>query len=152
LIDRGELPRGINNLRLGEAFIAGREAAYKRRIKDTFDDAVILEAQIIEIQTKPSMPAGERGVDAFGEKPPFKDRGLLTRAICAVGRQDLDVSGIIPQDPGVEILGASSDHLMLNISPSEGNYAVGGVIRFIPNYAALLRLFTSPYIGRIYTD
>jgi predicted amino acid racemase len=150
LIEKGELPPGINNLRLGEAFIVGREAAYKRRIKDTFDDAVSLEAQIIEIQTKPSVPVGERGIDAFEEKPSFTDRGLLKRAICAVGRQDLEISGISPLDPGVEILGASSDHLILNISASERNYTVGGTIRFIPNYTALLRLFTSAYIGRVY--
>jgi predicted amino acid racemase len=150
LIEKGELPTGINNLRLGEAFIAGREAAYKQRIKDTFDDAVSLEAQIIEVQTKPSVPAGERGVDAFEEKPSFEDRGLLKRAICAVGRQDLEISGIVPLDPGVEVLGASSDHLILNVSASERDYAVGGTIRFVPNYTALLRLFTSAYIGRVY--
>jgi predicted amino acid racemase len=152
LIEKGELPRGVNNLRLGEAFVAGREAAYKRRISGTFDDAVILEAQIIEIQTKPSVPAGERGVDAFGERPSFEDRGPQKRAICAIGRQDLDVSGIIPEDSAVEVLGASSDHLIVNIGASEQPYGVGGTIRFIPNYTALLRLFTSPYAGRVYKD
>jgi predicted amino acid racemase len=152
LVERGGLPGGINNLRLGEAFIVGREAAYKQRIGGTFDDAVILEAQIIEIQTKPSMPRGERGVDAFGERPSFEDRGPLRRAICAIGRQDLDVPGIIPQDPGVEVLGASSDHLVLNLSAPERDYRVGGTIRFVPHYTALLRLFTSPYIGRVYKD
>lgn len=152
LIEKGELPRGINNLRLGEAFIAGREAAYKQRIRGAFDDAVILEAQIIELQTKPSVPVGERGVDAFGERPSFKDRGPMKRAICAIGRQDLEVSGIIPEDPAVEVLGASSDHLMLNTGASERDYRVGGTIRFVPRYTALLRLFTSPYVGRVYKD
>ena len=152
LAEKGELPRGINNLRLWEAFIAGREAAWKRRINGTFDDAEILETQIIEIQTKPSMPAGERGVDAFGERRSFEDRGPQKRAICAIGRQDLEVSGIIPQDSGVEVLGASSDHLVLNISASERDYRVGSTIRFVPGYTALLRLFTSPYIGRVYKD
>jgi predicted amino acid racemase len=150
LIGKGELPRGISNLRLGEAFIAGREAAYKTRIKGTFDDAVILEAQIIEIQTKPSLPLGERGVDAFGERPPFRDQGPLKRAICAAGRQDFEISGIIAQDQGIEILGASSDHLILNISRSEQSYRVGDTVRFVPNYTALLRLFNSAYIGRVY--
>jgi predicted amino acid racemase len=151
LIEKGQLPRGINNLRLGEAFIVGREAAYKTRIRNTFDDAVTLEAQIIEVQVKPSMPSGERGVDAFGEKPVFKDRGMMKRAICAVGRQDLDLSGIIPLDPGLEILGASSDHLILNIGSAERDYKTGDTIRFIPDYTAVLRLFTSPYAGRVYS-
>jgi predicted amino acid racemase len=150
LIEKGELPAGINNLRLGEAFIVGREAAYKTRIKNTFDDAVILEAQIIEAQTKPSLPLGERGLNAFGERPVFRDQGMIRRAICAVGRQDVELTGIVPVDGGIEILGASSDHLILNISPSEQNYRVGDTVHFIPNYTALLRLFTSPYIGRVY--
>jgi predicted amino acid racemase len=151
LIKKGELPAGINNLRLGEAFIVGREAAYKTRIPGTFDDAVTLEAQIIEVQVKPSFPLGEQGVDAFGERPVFEDRGLLKRAICAVGRQDLDPGGIIPLDRGVKILGASSDHLILDVSSAEQNYRVGDTVHFVPNYVALLRLFTSPYIGRVYS-
>jgi predicted amino acid racemase len=151
LIEKGELPAGINNLRLGEAFIVGREAAYKTRIPGTFDDAVTLEAQIIEIQTKPSLPLGERGIDAFEERPVFTDRGRIRRAICAVGRQDLEPKGIIPADKGVEILGASSDHLIMDISAAERNYRVGDTVRFVPNYVALLRLFSSPYIGRVYS-
>jgi predicted amino acid racemase len=150
LLARGELPEGINNLRLGEAFIVGREAARKTRIPGAFDDAVILEAQIIELRLKPSLPLGERGVDAFGERRVFRDQGLIRRAICAVGRQDLELSGIIPVEKDIEILGASSDHLILNLSPSERNYRVGDIVRFVPNYTALLRLFTSPYIGRVY--
>jgi predicted amino acid racemase len=150
LIGRGELPAGINNLRLGEAFIAGREAAYKKRIDGAFDDAVTLEAQIIEIQVKPSLPLGERGVDAFEGRPVFTDRGIIRRAVCAVGRQDLELRAVIPAEEGVEILGASSDHLIMDISNSERNYRIGDTIRFIPGYTALLRLFTSPYISRVY--
>jgi predicted amino acid racemase len=150
LIERGELPAGINNLRLGEAFIVGREAAYKTRIKNTFDDAVILEAQIIEAQTKPSLPLGERGLDAFEGRPVFKDQGMIRRAICAVGRQDLELGGIIPLDKGLEILGASSDHLIVNVDSSARDYKTGDTVSFIPNYTALLRLFTSRYIGRVY--
>jgi predicted amino acid racemase len=152
LIQKGGLPGGINNLRLGEAFILGRETTNLTRIENTFNDATILETQIIEIKTKPSMPVGESGVDAFGGKPVFRDQGTMKRAICAAGKQDFELSGIVALDPGVEILGASSDHLIVNISASEYNYKVGDIIRFIPNYAAILRLFTSPYIGRVYMD
>ncbi|MDR1410675.1 MAG: alanine racemase, partial [Spirochaetaceae bacterium] len=90
LIEKGGLPGGINNLRLGESFILGRESAYGARIQNTFNDAVILETQIIEAQVKPSMPSGESGFDAFGNRPVFEDRGMMKRAICAVGKQDLD--------------------------------------------------------------
>jgi predicted amino acid racemase len=152
LIQNGGLPRGINNLRPGEAFILGRETANLTRIENTFNDAMILETQIIEIKTKPSIPAGESGVDAFGEKPVFKDQGMMKRAICAAGKQDFEFSGITARDPDVEIIGASSDHLIVNISSSAHNYKVGDIISFIPNYTAILRLFTSPYIERVYLD
>jgi predicted amino acid racemase len=152
LIERGGLPEGINNLRLGESFILGRETAYGARIKNTFNDAITLETQIIEVQVKPSMPSGESGFDAFGNRPVFEDRGMMKRAICAVGKQDIDPAGITPLDPGIEILGASSDHLIINISSSENSYKTGDIIRFTPDYGAVLRLFTSPYIGRVYSN
>jgi predicted amino acid racemase len=151
LIERGELPEGINNLRLGEAFILGRETAGRQRIKNTFSDAVTLEAQVIEVQTKRSMPVGESGADAFGNKAVFEDRGLIKRAILAVGRQDVDPANIISEDPNVTILGASSDHLMLDISASATDYRVGDALRFSMNYGALLRAFTGSYIRRRYT-
>jgi predicted amino acid racemase len=152
LIQNGGLPQGINNLRPGEAFILGRETTNLTRIANTFNDAMMLETQIIEIKTKPSIPVGESGVDAFGERPVFKDQGMMKRAICAVGKQDFEFSGVTAQDPGVEIIGASSDHLIVNVSSPAHNYKVGDVIRFIPNYTAILRLFTSPYVGRVYLD
>jgi predicted amino acid racemase len=155
LIEKGGLPSGlppgINNLRLGESFILGRETAYGARIKNTFNDAVILETQIIEVQVKPSMPSGESGFDAFGKRPVFEDRGMMKRGICAAGKQDTDPAGIIPLDPGIEILGASSDHLIVNLTAAERDYKTGDILRFIPDYGALLRLFTSPYVSRAYT-
>ena len=69
LIDRGEMPEGINNLRLGEAALLGNDTAYETDLPGTVGDTVILEAQIVELKEKPSLPIGEVGVDAFGQKP-----------------------------------------------------------------------------------
>ncbi|MDR2490920.1 MAG: alanine/ornithine racemase family PLP-dependent enzyme [Spirochaetaceae bacterium] len=148
LIEKGELPSGITNLRLGESFILGNDTAYLSRIEGTYNDAVLFTAQIIELKTKPSMPEGEIGVDAFGNKPEFEDRGPVLRAIAAAGRQDIDPAGLTPTDPKVRILGASSDHLLLEIGG--GDYSVGGAVSFALNYSAFLRAFTSPYVGRQY--
>jgi predicted amino acid racemase len=98
------------------------------------------------------MPSGESGFDAFGKRPVFKDRGMMKRAICAAGKQDIDPAGITPLDPGIEILGASSDHLIVNMNASERSYKTGDILTFIPDYGAVLRLFTSPYVSRIYPD
>ena len=69
LVDKGELPEGINNLRLGESFLLGNDTAYETKLPGTVSDGLILQAQIIELKEKPSLPIGEVGVDAFGEKP-----------------------------------------------------------------------------------
>ena len=157
LIEKGEregeaagLPRGINNLRLGEAFILGNETAYSRRIEGTNSDAVTLEAQIIELKTKPSLPIGEVGVDAFGEKPYYEDRGLIKRAILAIGKQDAEIGSMMPVDSKIDILGASSDHLILDVTKSDREYRVGDVVRFTLGYGGLLKAATSAYVGRIY--
>jgi predicted amino acid racemase len=152
LIGKGELPTGINNLRLGEAFVLGTEAAYRARINDTFDDAVTLEAQIIELQTKRSIPLGESGVDAFAEKPVYEDRGMIRRAILAIGRQDADAANLMPEDPRADILGSSSDHLIMDVSKSERNYKIGDTVRFKLGYGSFLRLFTSRYVSRRYEE
>ena len=44
LINRGELPEGINNLRLGEAALLGNDTAYETDLPGTVGDTVILEA------------------------------------------------------------------------------------------------------------
>ncbi|MDR2343254.1 MAG: alanine/ornithine racemase family PLP-dependent enzyme [Spirochaetaceae bacterium] len=150
LAEKNELPAGINNLRLGEAFILGNETAYGSRIKNTFGDAVTLEAQIIEIQTKPSVPEGEIGVDAFGETPVFRDRGSIERALLALGRQDIDPGGLFPCDAGINVLGASSDHLILDISGADRPYRVGDSVRFTLSYGAALRAFTGAYVSRVF--
>lgn len=150
LIDKGELPEGINSLRIGEAFILGNETAYGEKVENTADDAIIFEAQIIELKDKPTLPIGEIGLDAFGEKPHYEDKGIARRAILAVGKQDTDIGAMIPIDEAIEIFGASSDHMIVDVTNSKVQYKVGDTISFKLGYGALLKLFTSDYISREY--
>ncbi len=152
LIEKGQLPKGINNLRLGEAFILGNETAYGERIAGTNGDAVVLEAQIIELKTKPSVPIGEVGMDAFGMRPAYEDRGSIKRAILAIGKQDADTGSMTPADPDIDILGASSDHLILDVTRSKREYKVDDVIQFTLGYGCLLKAATSNYVDRVYMN
>lgn len=152
LIEKGELPPGINNLRLGEAFILGNETAYGERIQGTAPDAVILEAQIIELKTKPSIPIGEIGKDAFGQRPYYEDRGNIKRAILAIGKQDAEIESMTPIDSKIDILGASSDHLIMDVTNSDRDYRVGDIIQFILGYGGLLKAATSAYVDRNYKE
>ena len=150
LLDGSDLPSRINNLRIGEGIVLGREAAYGEQIEGTNDDAFILEAQLIEYKTKASMPKGIIGMDAFGNKPVFEDKGMIKRGIVAVGRHDVDHGALIPIDSRITILGASSDHLILDFTAAQEEYEVGDIVQFKMEYGAMLRLFTSEYVDREY--
>lgn len=150
LIEKGEMPEGINSLRVGEAFILGNETAYGEKVENTVDDAIVFEAQIIELKEKPTLPIGEIGLDAFGERPHYEDKGIAKRAILAVGKQDTDIGSMFPIDSGIEIFGASSDHMIVDVTNSSNNYKVGDKIAFKLGYGALLKLFTSNYISKEY--
>ncbi|WP_162362076.1 ornithine racemase Orr [Aminipila terrae] len=134
LVGKGELPKGINNLRLGESFLLGNDTAYGTRLPGTTGDALILEAEIIELQSKPSLPIGEVGVDAFGQKPYYEDRGIIKRAIISIGKQDTELDSMTPLDENIDILGGSSDHTILDVTKSEADYKVGDIIRFELGY------------------
>ena len=142
-------PKFINNLRIGEAFVLGRETAYGHQIEHMHDDIFTIEAEIIELKDKPSLPEGELGMDAFGEKVSFVDQGMMKRAILGIGRQDLDCKHIIPPK-NMKILGCSSDHLIVQIL--EGDYQIGDSVTFKLTYGGILSLMTSPYMKKVYHE
>lgn len=150
LLDHPEWPEEVNNLRIGEIFVCGRETAYEERVKGTYDDVFVLEAQIIELKKKPSLPEGESGVDAFGNKPVYVDKGEMMRAICAIGRQDVGIDGLMLIDEGIEILGGSSDHMILDVTNGKRDYKVGDTIKFKLKYGGILGVMTSEYVKKVY--
>lgn len=143
---KDKLPQEINNLRIGDAFFSGMEAAYYTLIPQMHHDICELEAEIIEIKDKPSYPIGELGVNAFGEVVEYEDVGIHTRAILAIGRQDIALDDIINHNKDVKVLGSSSDHLIIEIK--KGQYQVGDTIKFSLKYGGILSLFTSKYVSK----
>ncbi|MCX7904594.1 MAG: ornithine racemase Orr [Caloramator sp.] len=149
LLLEDRLPKGINNLRFGEALLLGRETAFGNFVDGLHKDVFILKAEIIELKEKPSVPIGNIGMDAFGQKPHFEDKGIMKRAIVAMGRQDIDPSGLIPLDQDISIVGASSDHTILDVTHSKREYKVGDTVEFVMEYGALLRAMTSEYVKKV---
>lgn len=146
LMMRGGIPEGVNLLRLGESLLFGRERAKYTYIDGTYNDAFILDAEIIELKDKPSKPWGTVGKDSYGRTPTFKDYGIRRKAICALGKQDADVETMWPTDPDIFILGASSDHLMTDVTESKNSYKVGDLISLRLGYFSLMQAYTSPYV------
>ena len=135
----------INNLRLGESILLGRETLQRHAIDGLHTDAITLVAEVIESKVKPTQPWGNFAENAFGMSPVVKDRGIIRQSILAIGIQDVDPSGLSPPK-GTEILGSSSDHLV--VTSSVGGVAVGGEMTFQLNYSALLRAMTSPFVTK----
>ncbi|MDO5718646.1 MAG: alanine/ornithine racemase family PLP-dependent enzyme [Tissierellia bacterium] len=148
LAQKGQL-YSVNNLRIGEAIVLGRELAYDKRIEGTYEDIVRLKAQIIEIKEKPSIPIGETGLDSFGHKVEFVDRGIRKRAIVALGKLDIPLDSISTLDEDAIILGASSDHMIIDISDSDIKYKLGDIIEFKLDYSGILMASSSDYIDKI---
>lgn len=149
MVEEGRIPKAINNLRLGESIVLGNETAYGKRIEGTYNDCFTLCAEIIELKEKPSVPIGEIGVDAFGNRPTFVDRGIRKRGILAVGKQDVRIDGLTPIDSDIIILGASSDHMIIDITDSAKEYTIGDIIEFTLDYGALLSTSTSDYVKKV---
>jgi predicted amino acid racemase len=151
MVVAGLMPDAVNTLRIGETILLGVDTLTREPTLDLYRDAFVVETSVIECKVKPSMPSGEIAQDAFGNRPTFVDRGERRRAICAFGRQDAPPEGLRPVDPRVEVLGASSDHLILDVEAVEPPPRLGDRIALIPNYGATLQLCTSGYVGKVVT-
>lgn len=137
----------INNLRLGEAILLGRETTNREVIPGLYTSAFRLIAEVIESKDKPSLPYGAACQDSFGNIPSFQDRGIHRRIILALGKQDTLISGLQPEQD-LEILGSSSDHMILDSHNCD--LKVGNEVSFNLDYGALLGAMTSPFIKKCF--
>ncbi len=150
LVKNGKMPKGITNLRIGTGILFGIDDIRDIGIEGAYTDTFILEAEIIELKNKPSLPMGTIAKDAFGNIPHFEDRGIRKRAILGIGRQDVVFEALHPVDKEVEIVGGSSDHMIVDVTSSYTNYGVGDIIKFNLGYPAMLYLFNSSYVVKIW--
>jgi predicted amino acid racemase len=148
LIAAGHMPARINQARIGEAILLGRETTHRRPWPDTFQDAFSLRAEILELKRKPSAPIGERSEDAFGHLTAFENRGEIERALVNIGREEISIEGLTPHDARLKILGASSSYLVVDTSAAAGAFKVGDELSFALNYGALLTAMTSEYVQK----
>ncbi len=149
LVLSGRMPAGVNNLRIGEAILqGGRDTFLDQPWPELDRDAFRLTGELLEVKTKPSVPIGRMGLDAFGRKPVFEDKGDRLRGILNLGREDVVVEGLTPVDPGMAVLGASSDHLVIDLTGAEPAPEVGSLVSFHMNYGALLAAMTSEYVEK----
>lgn len=148
LIASGRMPVRVNHARMGEAILLGRETVHRNPWPDTFQDAFVLHAEVLELRNKPSLPSGTRSEDAFGKRQQVENRGEISRALLNVGRQDIDAEGVTPVDARIRVLGATSDYLAVDLSAAGDDIHVGDKLAFFLNYSALVAAMTSEYVEK----
>jgi predicted amino acid racemase len=138
LLLRDEMPARANQLRIGGAIMIGE-------VDSTGDwpealphqDAFTVSAEVIEIETKPTVPEGPVAPNAFGDIPHWPDLGPRRRAILALGRQDIQIESLVPNRRGISVIGASSDHLVLDVTQASPAVYLGEELSFRPLYGAV---------------
>lgn len=153
LVLKNQMPKRINHLRIGEGILLARDLKeyFQCDVDFLHDDTFTLQAQIIEIQHKPSFPEGEIYVDAFGNRPHYENKGIRKRALLAVGKQDFgDHDKLLPLNKNIEIVGSSSDHLIVDITLSEEHHTIGDVLDFNMFYQSMLYLSISHDVQKKY--
>jgi len=151
LLENHRIPVGVNQLRVGEGILLGTDSTNGQNIPWLQQDAFILRAEVIEVNSKPTIPTGTIGKDAFGQIPEFINIGVRKRAIIAMGQQNVDIDGICPVDESLIILGSSSDHLIIDITESQQEIKVGDQIAFSLTYSGILSASHSSDVKKIFT-
>ena len=151
LMVSGGVPKKINHLRIGEGINNTQDLPlyWNTNIEGLDPDVFILKAQIVELNEKPTHPIGQLLVNAFGDLPHYDDRGIRKRAIVALGNQDLgDSSRLVPRDKDMQVMGASSDHTILDIHDCKKQYKLGDIVEFNILYQAMLMTSLSDYVQK----
>ena len=142
LVHWGTMPAGVNHLRIGEAILLGKDLQVDWDIRDMDYlrmDALTLRAEVVEVKDKPTYPIGEFAIDAFGRKPVYEDRGIRRRAILALGRADVgELESLIPREPGLTVIGGSSDHCIVDVEDCPRRLQVGDIVEFSLCYSHML--------------
>ncbi len=149
------VPKGINHFRIGEMLFFGNNLFSGDTIPEMHDDVIKLKAEIIELYEKPKVPIGALAANPSGEILNINedDYGKTSfRAILDLGLLDISPNYLIPIDEDFEVIGASSDMIILDLGDNEHNYQVGDLVTFNLKYMGALALLSSDYVEKKFED
>jgi predicted amino acid racemase len=150
LIFNQQLPKGINHFRIGETLYNGINLFTMETIEGMHDDVIKLYAEVIELIEKPKVPIGDMEANPSGEVFEINeaDYGKTSyRAILDLGLLDISPEFLISEHSGIEITGASSDMIVLDLG-DKSRYKVGDLVPFKIKYMGALALMNSDYIEK----
>ena len=141
LVHDRSMPTGVNHLRIGENILLGHDLQIDWGYTDMNYlrmDTFTLHAEVLEVKEKASYPQGEFAIDAFGNRPTYTDIGPRKRALLGFGRADVGlVESLFCCEPGMTIVGASSDHCIVDVTDCRELHP-GDVVQFHLCYSHML--------------
>ncbi len=155
MLFKKQIPPGVNHFRVGETLYFGANLFTGKTIKGMRDDVITFRSEIIELIEKPVIPEGTLAENPSGEKFEVHpdDYGKTSyRALLDVGLLDIGPDFLLPADKNLEIAGASSDILVIDLGKNPKKYQVGDFIQFKLKYMGALRLFSSDYVIKRVVD
>lgn len=159
LADQSKLPKEINHLRIGGQHIFGIEYVegkyldgYHHSSKDVglyVSDAYLFKAEVLEVADKPTVPVGILTVDAFMNEKTFENLGIRRTAVLGFGLQEAPWENLHPVEPGIRLMGQTSNHTILDIEEAFCATA-GDIVTFEVDYTALMHLCNAPSVEKVY--
>ena len=146
------LPKKVNHFRIGEAVFLGSDLVNGGTLLGLRDDAITLEADVVEVQEKSLVSPVETGevapFEAF-DQPEFTPGQRGVRAVVTIGQLDTEIRGLTPLVAEYSVVGASSDLSVVNLGDNPHGVKVGDSLKFRPSYAALVRLMLDKYVDKV---
>ncbi|MER9171127.1 alanine racemase [Mesorhizobium australicum] len=123
------VPSGLNHLRLGTVPIIGRRnSADMPTLPGLLTDTAVLEVKVIQTKI-------------------LSDRPI---ALLEIGDLDTDISLLRPIQNDLRVIDSSSDHTVVEQTPSATFLKVGDSVEFTMYFTSFARLMSSPYVAKRY--
>ena len=151
LIFQNLLPEGVNHFRVGETLFLGTDVYHNKPFDEMHNDVFKLYAEIIELTEKPTVPSGELGHNLTGEIKEFdntQSHKSSYRAIIDLGLLDIESDHLTPSDKNINLVGESSDMIVVDLGENPDNYKVGDLLEFSMTYMGTLRVMNSEYVEK----
>jgi len=137
LVMNGHVPACFNQMRVGAGILFAEDETTGIDLPIPHRDAFRVYAEVVELKDKPSAPDGEVGIDALCRINEWPDLGVRRRAILSMGELDASVRFMKPCLAGAFVVGASSDHLVVDVTDADAAVRVGDELEFVASYTAI---------------
>lgn len=139
------MPEEINELRLGESWFCATCATTGERYASFHDDVFVLELEVLESWTK-NVSGNGQGRNAQGGRTNEPFRGRRRRAVLEGGENVAPCADLKPLLPGAVVVGATHEHLVVDVTAMDKPPGCGDTLLFRPGYEAVTQAIMSPFV------